>query len=654
MHLSKSLMDDCTALLSPGGPVDAMPARVPLALYSALAQRVQRKRLSSVVVVGDGSTDGLTCLSRLAAHRASAALVGGDVPHECAHFRNRGVVVDCAATVLVNNGTLANGSLPAANLYVWSQQAWRHAKWRDWMHRVGSERCRRHFGYCDPDYPESWRPHLGSAKINFVDSFDVLHVLRSRQLEGAVPRSAEFALLLDARGEHDEWTYRRLRDLGWIDWSEAFVGVAQREHALCENYTGSLTKGGTSLSKHVCTYHAEEQRFWLLGGRVRNVPRASVELANACTRRHEPIVEGFGALEAKEEVRQIRAGHGVRRITGLTAAIMTNGTTRCDQAADALLEAHVAAAALSPTSPLRDGGLFTVFAHRQVASEHAASAYILGLSSAHWLLRRSSLLLVCTNVALPTASLLRWLGWHTWPRRGLRLLVHAANRLGAQGYSCGELYSLSALVRVWARFPFVVCLSGPDVLPLPAEIELLGTRMAHVEHVRLEHNAARGRTGSGGGDDAGGGYAFGGRATTALLYDHFRTSKNDPLSYVEERYNMDLFVFFSARWLVRRSDGGADEPDSLWARAAAICVNKTRNRPEAVLHMVQREANLTVELLGNGSRGSLIDVHKYTFTSPSGKVWHSHNMPAVVRWLQSAAAPPNAYQETSNASTEGI
>ena len=256
----------------------------------------------------------------------------------------------------------------------------------------------------------------------------------------------------------------------------------------------------------------------------------------------------------------------------------------------------------------------------------------MGLSSEHPLLRRASLLLVCTNAALPTSSLVRWLGWYDWfaaertqsagstqsESRGLRLLVHTGNDLEGQGYSCGELYSLAASVRVWMRFPWVLTLSGPDVLALPAEWELLGRLMAHQT-----------------------------TRDTALLYDGFRRSKNDPLSYVEERFNMDMFVFFTRHWLVNAtpsSRSSRSSLDSRWSRAAALCVSNVRNRPEAILHVVRKEFNLSVQKIGNRSRGSLIDAHKVSFTRPDAKVWHSHNMPAVLSWLQSSDAPSNRLQ----------
>jgi len=82
---------------------------------------------------------------------------------------------------------------------------------------------------------------------------------------------------------------------------------------------------------------------------------------------------------------------------------------------------------------------------------------------------------------------------------------------------------------------------------------------------------------------------------------------------------------------------------SLWAVAAMHCVKQERNRPEAILHVVQQRHNLSVQLIGNGSRGSLIDIHKTTFSAPDAFVWHAHNQRSVLLWLRGASAPPNAY-----------
>ena len=97
-----------------------------------------------------------------------------------------------------------------------------------------------------------------------------------------------------------------------------------------------------------------------------------------------------------------------------------------------------------------------------------------------------------------------------------------------------------------------------------------------------------------------------------------------------------------------RSHTSSAHQHTVWEAAAAHCVNGTRNRPEAILHVVQQQFKLRVRLIGNGSRGSLIDVHKEVAKAPDAGVWHSHNMISVLRWLASKAAPENAYQREGN------
>lgn len=78
---------------------------------------------------------------------------------------------------------------------------------------------------------------------------------------------------------------------------------------------------------------------------------------------------------------------------------------------------------------------------------------------------------------------------------------------------------------------------------------------------------------------------------------------------------MDLFVFFPPRWLLPDTTRGLlptgqqlpMEPQphphplsrlnsSLWAVAAMHCVKQERNRPEAILHVVQQRHNLSVQV----------------------------------------------------------
>jgi hypothetical protein len=669
-HPSNALSIDCSLLVP--SPRDAIPARVPLAVYSALARHIAQRRHHRIAFIGDGSTDGMSCLAAAFDNVSlSAVLLERAVPklgirNECEHLRGRAVThhLNCSTS-------LADGTAAAADLYVWSQRAWRMAKWRDWLFKGTTEAaCSQHFGFCEK-LQMTWRFGSRAARLDYVDSFDVLHALRRQQINGTLPPTAEFAILLDEGSEEDAWTHQKLLDSGWMDANQTFRGDFPHEMQLCHNFTREVFKHVRLKASplHVCKAGASARtdgamRFHMMTGRIATIPARTVHTWDRCERPRAPEApeapvdadaNGSAAASASVASSLRRNGTGVRMLPGLTAALLPNGTAVCGPAADSVLAAHrdaVDAAdaaedaagrttstpiASSPPAPRRHArrlgaGLVTIFAHRQVATEFAASAFVMGLSSEHPLLRRASLLLVCTNAALPTSSLVRWLGWYDWfaaertqsagstqsESRGLRLLVHTGNDLGGQGYSCGELYSLAASVRVWMRFPWVLTLSGPDVLALPAEWELLGRLMAHQT-----------------------------TRDTALLYDGFRRSKNDPLSYVEERFNMDMFVFFTRHWLVNATPSSRSSRSSLgsrWSRAAALCVSNVRNRPEAILHVVRKEFNLSVQKIGNRSRGSLIDAHKVSFTRPDAKVWHSHNMPAVLSWLQSSDAPSNRLQ----------
>ena len=99
---------------------------------------------------------------------------------------------------------------------------------------------------------------------------------------------------------------------------------------------------------------------------------------------------------------------------------------------------------------------------------------------------------------------------------------------------------------------------------------------------------------------------------------------------------MDLFCFFPRSWR------GATLSSSVWASAASHCVRQSRNRPEAVLHVVQQEHKLAVRKIGNGSRGTMYDAAKFTRAVPDAFVWHVHKMPNVLRYVQGQAGAPRS------------
>jgi hypothetical protein len=433
-------------------------------------------------------------------------------------------------------------------------------------------------------------------------------------------------------------------------------------------------RAGSHSAFHVCSRNAQA-KYRVAGGALGSIPAHALD--SSCQH-----TVGFGAeWTASAEALKLRAGGHATQLDGLSAAIYPSGAVVCGPAANDAL------ATQSTGHSARRGGLVMIHSHRQVASEYAVSAHVLGMSASHHrVLHRASLLLVNANPSTPTPSLIRWLGWYEGFQHGLRLLIHTRANLG---YSCGELHTIAATVKVWSHFPWVMALSGPDVLALPREFEILQPLL---DQVRAEQAAAgSGGTGACAGTSHGGGpweaertlertsadasvgralsapprnlatgalrgrlqalaTASGAPGTTALLYDLFRVSRNDPLSFKEIRYNMDAFVYFPCRWRaaggdleahpLRRSPRGHH---SLWDSAAAHCVNQTRNRPEAILHVVQQQHNLSVRLIGNGSRGSLIDIHKAVATEPDGGIWHCHATTNALRWLQTSKAPPNAF-----------
>ena len=719
----QSSQPSCASLIT---PFDAVPGRAPLSLLSRVAARIGQR---SVVVIGDGSTDGVNCFAANGA-TATAALVDS-YAIDCEHLRGR--ANESQQRFRVHCGGLLDGdSIPDADVYVWSQDAWKTSQWRSWLRRGTSyATCRRYFGNCATTRASSTANMSRTAMLNTIDSFDLLSALRSLQLRGKVRATAEFAVILDERAEGDLWTLHRLHETRWPAWNTS-VCTSSNETRRCTSNV-HLTK--SKSARHVCSTH-ETARWWAVGGSLRAV-RAQPAAEAHCALRG-PSGSGFNVSAETANLR--RPVPRVTSYAGLTAAILPSGELLCAEAADRALDTHVArhpatvgtsrrraggrdAVGRAQTTPAAatahgsedgdmssaPGGLLMMHCYRQAASEFAASAHVLGMSAQHWMVQRASLLLISTNPNVQTSSLLRWLRWYAWFEQaspppplplhggggaiaGLRMLLYTKMNLG---YMCGELHSFAATSGVWKKFPWVMTISGPDVLPLPAEISLLGRLISRAH------------------------------ASTALLYDRFRTSPNDPRSFVEERYNMDLTIFFPPLWLLPadNDDDGDDEgrdvvderprarwanedaavraappihptfpstspspypstsspspsrspsrkpssrrvheassdtraphwaPHSLWGMAAAYChtwVRGKAERPEAILYVLVQRHNLSVRLIGNGSRGSLIDIHKSTFKTPDAHVWHAHNAPAVLGWLQSMGAPPNPYNRASH------
>ena len=266
-------------------PRDAFPARTPQVLHTAVARRVYGL---DVVVIGDSSTDAISCF---AAHARSATVVPIEAnERECVHLRARaaksralGLVfaVNCNAStsLLPGAANLRTIDIPDADMYFFSQAAWRTAYWRQWMHRgVAVAACREYFGNCDDEaltsvrYSSTWRSH----RLDHVDSFDLLRALRSAQATGAIRATAEVVMGFDEDTMHDGWTYRKLQDLGWMSWNQSFC-LPPSELALCVNHT---MLAGSRASTHVCRYNPRA-RLRLSGGRIDAIPAAALD-ATSC------------------------------------------------------------------------------------------------------------------------------------------------------------------------------------------------------------------------------------------------------------------------------------------------------------------------------------------------------------------------------------
>ena len=207
-------------------PDDAVPGRTPQALHSTLLSHAANR---SVVVIGDTSTDLVACLSHVArkATIATLAINAGD----CAHLKSRAArgrasghvfEVACGGT-LGEDGSVAEPP-PDADLFVFSQAAWRLAQWKIWARRgVTQSACREAIGNCD-----------GSSRLNHVDSYDLLFALRRHQLSGRVRATAQVALFLDENTDHDAWTYATLHRRGYAAHARRTRAIPRVSHLGCQ------------------------------------------------------------------------------------------------------------------------------------------------------------------------------------------------------------------------------------------------------------------------------------------------------------------------------------------------------------------------------------------------------------------------------------
>lgn len=371
-------------------PDDAVPGRAPRVLHNALLRHSANR---SVVVIGDASTDLVTCLSHVALSATALTLEASD--DECAHLQARAArhraaghlySVSCSG-VLRRDGRAGDkwhDQTKDADLFVFSQASWRLAQWKIWARRgVKYSACRAHLGNCDGNEDANGRSR--GYRLNHIDSFDILTALRRLQLAGHIRATAQVAMIFDEHTDHDAWSYAKLYDHGWLAWNATFC-VPQHELRACIEHAG---RAKSKSALHICSRHPQS-KFLLAGGPLVRIPRTMAEVESC-----EHMV-GFGtAWTARAEADRIRSGTGgVTPLKGLSAAIDPSGRVHCGAAANRALERHVSSSpwpsSSSPSTawvrphPSRGGtarargmvggGLLMIHSHRQVASEYVGHA----------------------------------------------------------------------------------------------------------------------------------------------------------------------------------------------------------------------------------------------------------------------------------------
>ena len=124
------------------------------------------------------------------------------------------------------------------------------------------------------------------------------------------------------------------------------------------------------------------------------------------------------------------------------------------------------------------GGLFAYVSHRHTR-EYEQAARMLHLSADHPLVHGSSLLMYVNNAGLGLEMLTRYL--RRFPQRGIRMLARTAQNAG---YRCGHVHAFALSTHIWARYEWVISLSGADVLLAPPAILQLATALTAPEQPR--------------------------------------------------------------------------------------------------------------------------------------------------------------------------
>lgn len=363
--------------------------------------------------------------------------------------------------------------------------------------------------------------------------------------------------------------------------------------------------------------------------------------------------------------------------TGISAALLRNGSVVCATDADAALtrsRLEDEEDAAREGTPHR-GGLLLVHSHRQRLADFRDHARALGLSkygrassgASPSLLHRASLLIINNNAAelFKQASYgnsvkpgphagdpIEWLRAYGALQMRIRMVLTTNVNLG---YFCGELHALAAVhQRTLLRFPWVLAFSGPDVLLTPDGMVNLDRHLASA--LPLHDPAARRPPASHPAPEVTQGERRRHRQI-AFLYDSFVAPR------MHFRVSMDVFLFVPRMLLVvpprqkahpsarahnlnSASDGGAvghgpsesddaSAPVSAWSVASQVCLRETNRIPEVIVAETLLACNVTVARIAKAKSRVTTWLTKLSLEQPPrhSVVWHVHNETARGHWL---------------------
>ena len=322
-------------------------------------------------------------------------------------------------------------------------------------------------------------------------------------------------------------------------------------------------------------------------------------------------LEPYG-LHRKDSIR-VRSILSALEFEGPSMAMLPDGRLRCGvrQANEALVQSRIG------TDQIRakgGAGLFLVHSHEQgkeSVAMHSRMLHLLQKTGSYSMLRGASLLLVNNNLGdtirkadtfVPGA----WL--HAYEALSLRIRMLILTKVNL-GYHCGEFQAIAASVKVLRFFPWVLYSSGPDSLPTPFGLSMLGSVVSE-DIASVDDGSSRSRPG--------------------IVCEPF------PAFPGLLRIRMDHFLFYPGR------------SETVWSAAAADCFRSGSANPEQLLAYHFRDQNVSMRFVGWNRTlqrvpqplGYLSMWSKQHTVRPhdEGLVWHTHNATNAKEWISAQEA----------------